>query len=395
VLGLSLAASAGAGAEPPSSGAATLPRGLLIATSRFTKGEGVPPKSELVALRFEAGAWRARTLPDPASNVLHKALVWPGLGVVTLGGMRAEIAIWKPGPDGLARTGTLWSARFGGRWDRMRDAELADLDGTGELALAVATHDQGVVAIVRRRGESAAIEELDRAPSTWVHEIEVGDLDGDGRLEIYATPSQPNQLGGRSQRGAIVRYAPGPSGERERSVFVELGERHAKEILIADVDGDGRDELYAAVEPVTGNGVEIVRWEGGRAALDGTTIASLPDAMCRFLAAGDVDGDGRRELAIAPRDSGVWLARPGPDPRRRWPLALVDRDSASFEHAALFADLDGDGADELYVANDRARELRRYRWRGGAPEREVLYRTPGASSVLTWNLETAPIELLR
>jgi hypothetical protein len=367
----------------------------LIATSRFDKQQGGPPTSELVTLRFEDGAWRARSLPDPASMVLHKALVWPGLGVVTLGGLRAEIALWTPGPGGLTRTETLWSARFGGRSDRMRDAELVDLDGTGELALAVATHDQGVVAILRRGAGGSAAQELDRKPDTWVHEIEVGDLDGDGRAEIYATPSRPNQLGGRSQRGAIVRYAPGPSGARERSVFVDLGERHAKEILVADVDADGHDELYAAVEPVTGDGVEIVRWEGGREALAGATIATLPDAMCRFLAAGDVDGDGRRELAIAPRDSGVWLARPGPDPRRRWPLALVDRDSASFEHAALFADLDGDGADELYVANDRARELRRYRWRGGAPEREVLYRTPGASSVLTWNLETAPIELLR
>ena len=43
-----------------------------------------------------------------------------------------------------------------------------------------------------------------------------------------------------------MRYVPA-KGEG-RFVVADLGLRHAKEILVDDVDGDGRDELYVAVE---------------------------------------------------------------------------------------------------------------------------------------------------
>lgn len=367
--------------------------GLVLATSRFSKASGTPPSSELTVLTFERGAWQARSVQDPASNVFHKALPWPGLGLVTLGGMRAEVALWKPAPSGLSRSQTLWSAKFGGALDRMRDGELGDIYGTGELALAVGTHDQGVVAIYRPRGASAGAMELDRAANTWVHEIELGDLDGDGMLEIYATPSAPNELGGASQRGAVTRYVPARS--EGRRIVADFGERHAKEILVADVDGDGRDELYAAIEPFGPGGVEVRRFDAGTEPSAGRVVATLPDAMCRFLVAGDVDGDGRRELVLAPRDSGLWLARPASNPRSPWSLTRFETDSASFEHAALLTDLDADGADELYIANDRRKQITRYRWRGGTPQREVIHDVPGDAGVLTWNITAAPLSYLR
>ena len=44
----------------------------------------------------------------------------------------------------------------------MRDAEVADVYGDGTASLAVATHDQGVVAIVRPDGDGYAVEEVDQ-----------------------------------------------------------------------------------------------------------------------------------------------------------------------------------------------------------------------------------------
>ena len=46
-----------------------------------------------------------------------------------------------------------------------------------------------------------------------------------------------------------------------RKVVADLKKRHAKEILVKDVDGDGKDELYVAVEALTEgdrNNVQIV-----------------------------------------------------------------------------------------------------------------------------------------
>jgi hypothetical protein len=237
------------------------------------------------------------------------------------------------------------------------------------------------------------VAELDRRPETFVHEIELGDLDGDGVLELYATPSAPNKLDGSPQPGEVVRFEPA-QGEG-RSVVADLGTRHAKEILVADVDGDGRDELYVSVEAAEGGSLELKRFDADTDPQGGAVVVALADAMCRFLTAGDVDGDGKKELVLAAKDSGVWLARPGADPRAEWATESIDPESRGFEHAALLTDLDGDGRDELYVANDKAKQLNRYVWADGKPARETIHTSTSPSSALTWNLMPVPGELVR
>ena len=352
---------------PPT--ARDLPRGLLLALSTFRDGaDGKPvPQSELVILTRAGGAWNAVSVSDPDSNVFHKAMVvdLPGAGpsLVTLGGMQAAIKRWQKGDGGLAPVETLWQAKFGGAFDRMRDAEAGDLFDDGKQALAVATHDQGVVAVVRAKQDGGwTATELDRKPDTFVHEIELGDLDGDGVREIYATPSAPNKLDGTPQPGEVVRFVPGKS--EGRAVVADLGLRHAKEILADDVDGDGRDELYVSVEAAEGGSLEVRRYEAGTDPKAGAVVVTLADPMCRFLTAGDVDGDGKKEMVIAAKDTGLWLARPGAEARSAWPTESIDADSRGFEHAALLTDLDGDGTDELYVANDKAKQLQPLRVAG-------------------------------
>ena len=270
---------------------ADLPNVLLLALSTFDEGaDGKPvPRSELMVLTRRGGAWQARSYTDPESNVFHKAMAWtpPGQSpaLVTLGGSAAAVKLWRKGEAGLAPVETLWQADFGGKFSRMRDAEVGDLDGDGQTELAIATHDQGVVAVLRMgAGGKAEVSELDREADTFVHEIELGDLDRDGRPEIYATPSEPNRLDGTPQPGQVVSYRAGEPGSRR--VVADLGDRHAKEILAGDVDGDGTDELY--------------------------------------------------------------------------------------------------------VASDKQRELRRYVWVSGSPVREVIYRREKPQAILTWNIAPVP-----
>ena len=140
--------------------------------------------------------------------------------------------------------------------------------------------------------------------------------------------------------------------------------------------------------------VEIRRYDAGTAADQGALIATLNDRLSRFLTAGDLDGDGKRELIAATFSSGIWLLRPGADPKASWQLELVDADSTGFEHAALIADLDGDGVSELYVASDQHKQVRRYVWKGGKPVRDVIYRRGDARPVFTWNLMPVPVGLI-
>jgi hypothetical protein len=372
-----------------------LPNGLLLALAVLENGPSgpVPQPAQLGILTNDGSSWNYRFIEDPDSNVFHKAMVFdPATGdraILTAGGSKAMVKLWNA--DGSSST--LWERDFGGRFSRMRDLEVADINDDGFSDIAVATHDQGVVAVLYGDGAGGfTAEELDADENTFVHEVELGDLDGDGQLEVYATPSLPNKLDGTPQPGFVTRYVPG--ADEPRTVVADLGDRHAKEILVDDVDGDGTDELYVSVEAVAGGRVEILRFDAGTEPTGGMFIASLDDNLTRFLTAGDIDGDGIKEMVAAANKSGLWLLRPGSDPRAEWSIESIDRNSGGFEHAAILTDLDGDGIDELYVANDDEGEVNRYVWVDGVPQRELLYTHPEGLSGFTWNIMPAPTALI-
>ena len=400
------AAAPGLPVAPPAP--ADLPNGLLVSLAQFEVGPDGKVIPKPLAARLEmhvrrGGSWEVVALEDEESNVFHKAMVYGPADdrrLLTLGGTAAALKLWSHGEAGWEGE-TLWAKDFGGKWSRMRDAEAGDLFGDGSSALAVATHDQGVVATVRPGADGWTVEEIDQEEKTFVHEIELGDLDADGTLEVYATPSEPNKLDGTPQPGKVVRYVPG-RGEG-RVVVADLGNRHAKEIYVGDVDGDGTDELYVSVEAETrkdGKRVEIVepveirRYEAGTPATEGAVIATIQDSLCRFLTVGDVDGDGKKEMVAAAFKKGLWLLRPGEDPKGTWSATLIDAKSSGFEHASLLADLDGDGTDELYVAADDQGEIRRYVWKDGAFARETIFSRGVKGSVFTWNLMPVPADMV-
>ena len=272
----------------------------------------------------------------------------------------------------------------------MRDVEVGDIYGDGVPAMAIATHDQGVVATLRPNDEGGfSLEELDRQENMFVHEIELGDLNGDGVLEIYATPSEPNKMDGSEQYGTVTRYIPA-IGEGRYEV-ADLEGKHAKEILVTDVDGDGKDELYVSIEAVAGGQVEIRRYLEDTYPTEGEIIATIDDHLCRFLTVGDVDGDGSKEMVAAAAEAGIWLLRPKSG---RWTKELIDDQSSSFEHAAILVDLDADGRDELYVASDDQGEFRRYDWSEEGWSHQVLYKYEEGLEPLTWNITVVPNKLI-
>jgi hypothetical protein len=368
---------------------------LLLSQAQFQwiekdgKKSVKPLDAKLLMLTLENGEFVASALEDPDSRVFHKAEcveTEAGTRLLTIGATDAYLKAWQV-VDGAWKAEVWWNPKFGGKWDRLRDFEIGNVDADPDLEIVIATHDQGVVAVGNRSGIEWTFTEASRTPDTFVHEIEIGDVDGDGTANFFATPSKPNKAD-KSQAGSITAFTLKKKGGFKQAEVAKLTKTHAKEILVADIDGDGTPELYTAVEAERGSGapVEIRQYvPGKRNSWKPKTIATLEKGLqARVLVPADLTGSGRLELVTTTWKDGIWRLVPPKTGKGPWQKVQVDADSSGFEHAAGVADLDGDGTPELYVSADDQDAVRQYVWTGAGFAKKSIHGLE--KSDLTWNI---------
>lgn len=367
---------------------------LLLSQAWFTKDAAGKPKPGPARIQIwrqgEAG-WESSLLEDAESNVFHKTIITGDRELLTIGAEGAHLKRWKFA-DGKWGSETLWSQSWGGKFNRLRDIEIGDVDGDGQDEWVIATHDAGVVAVAELDGDKVTVTEMDKKADTFVHEIEIGDIDGDGKPEFFATPSDRNKANA-SQPGLIVMYK--HDGSKYVRSTVDGGDHtHAKEILATDIDGDGTSEFMSVLEAETGPNKEITSpvkirlytpKDGG--GFDHEDIAEIQDRQTRFILAEDFDGDGRKELVAAAMKTGLYLIDSEVDGKEvKWTMTKFDSASSGFEHAMVAHDMDGDGTAELYVAADDQRELKQYTWNAAKKtfDKKLLGRLN--DKTITWNV---------
>lgn len=199
-----------------------------------------------------------------------------------------------------------------------RSVEAVDLNGDGRTDLLLLDNDAAKVEILLQRQPGKKARAAGRRGSTrrWephledarferksivtgikTYDLAAGDLDGDGRTDLAYT-GDPD--------GLTVRYQDGGGSWERRRVFRDLEPAQwASNLLIEDLDGDGRNELivlalhevriYAADED--GRLAESVRYP-------------MADENCYGLQVREIDGDGRADLLyLAPRSDYSWRVR--------------------------------------------------------------------------------------
>ncbi|MHC4261295.1 MAG: FG-GAP repeat domain-containing protein [Planctomycetota bacterium] len=347
----------------------------------------------------KSGKPKTKDYEIAGGNVFHKAMWWqPAFGepgILTISANMPYLQVWR-GELGGWEAETLWTAEVGGKEQRFRDVEVGDVDSDGMDELVVVTHDLGAIFVLEQTAEGIEATEVHKLDErTFVHEVEICDVDGDGKLEFFTTPSEPNKLGAgeHDQGGGIdmFRYDEA-QGAYVRTSIAHYDHEHAKEILGYDYDDDGRAEIYAALES-DGLRIQVYRWDAAAGGMVAEEDIEIDGPMCRFLNGGDTNGDGVREIVAATNEGGIFaLSRDGGEdwvPDRIVPPFA----SGGFEHATLLFDWDGDGADELFVADDNGQKVQRVyfdRSEGsGRYRRETLISLKG-QNYITWNVMELP-----
>ena len=266
-----------------------------------------------------------------------------------------DIVIASRGPQAEL----FWLGRAAdGSWQRHVIAEgqplaaggaLADINGNGRLDFVAGTpaSDNGVFWWENPPDATQPWigREIFRMPGPMSHDQLVADVDGDGRPEVYFW----NQLGDSLFCAPVPRdptVSPWPDVQVVARGLREEG------LAVADLDGDGRLELVAGQS-----------WYRSPAS-PGGDWQRYPFAegfLSPRVAVADFRGDGRPEIILSEGDATIYgprqgrgrygrvaRCRPGDDLTALWQVEIL-RDDLLDPHSLIVADFDGDAAPDLFV----------------------------------------------
>ena len=262
----------------------------------------------------------------------------------------------------------------------------ADVDGDTHQEILIANNSNGYIGVLKWSGSALApvwigSGRIQGAGMHWSRDAAdrfvASDMDGDGHQEVLIANNNNGYLGLLKWSGSAL--APVWIGNgRIQGAGMHWSRDAVDQFVAANVDGGADQEILIANNK---NGyIGVLKWNGsalapvwiGTGRIPGTGMHWSRDAADLFVAA-DVDGDGRQEILIANNQNGyigllkwngsalapVWIGSGRIEGIGiHWSRDAADRFVA--------ADVDGDGHQEVLVANNNNGYIGMLKWNGSA-----------------------------
>ena len=225
---------------------------------------------------------------------------------------------------------------------------IADLDGDGDNDLAAANGGSDNLSVLLNNGNGTFAPKVDYAAGFQALSVFCADLDGDGDNDVAAANHGFLDLFGRFSGSSVSVLLNNGDGTFAPKEDYATGDRPTS-VFSADLDGDGNNDLAVANQgsfPAPSNvSVLLNNGNGTFAPKVDYCTGSFPTSV--FSA--DVEGDGDNDLAVANGNShnvSVLLNN-----RDGTFAPKVDYDAGRFPFSVFIADLDGDGDNDFAVAH--------------------------------------------
>ena len=227
------------------------------------------------------------------------------------------------------------------------DLVVADVDGDGRQDIVVP--GDGVLTLFRNPGPEWVCAddawEAVQIGAEGAHDVKAADLNGDGRLDLVTR--YQSGFGHRLGNAIHLWVQVEPLTWTHRTFPCPHGEG----LAVADVSGDGRPDIIIGGRWYQNPGDVLEgEWREHRYVGDEAFAAHWADGDVA-VAVGDLNGDGRAEIALSPAEGEgrlAWFERLD-DLSQPW-LEHVLEPHLDHAHALEMGDMDGDGRPDLVCA---------------------------------------------
>jgi hypothetical protein len=256
-----------------------------------------------VFLQNAAGALDSVDLhPTPDSERVRVGDV-NGDGRYDIVALGTNLSVLRQQPDGTLAPPVTYSVPHGGR----DDLELRDVDGDGRTDVVVMSGQTYAIpnlSVLHQQpdGTLGGLASYFIGSNIYSNGAGVGDVTGDGRADVVLS------YGGNIPFSGLAVFPQRPDGTLAPPTSVPTYDIPTP-VEVADVDGDGREDIAVAHSGWSKLGVYLQNAGG---TLDPDDLYTIPYASSyrqHGIAVGDLDQDDAPEVAIADYNHGLVLLR--------------------------------------------------------------------------------------